>query len=162
MYKDTIIKQLSMKQHEEGGYYSETYRSKLAINTTRQDNDRSILTSIFYMLTNDSPIAFFHKNESDIVHYFHSGSALTYFIIEPHGELKKIKLGHDILSDQHLQFVIKGGCWKATLLEEGQYGLLGEAVAPGFDGKDRVFATREDIQSLVPHKWNEISLFVKP
>ena len=91
MNKDSIIKKLSMKKHVEGGYYYEAHRSEILIDTNRQDKDRSISTSIFYMLTNDNPIGYFHKNKSDIIHYFHGGSALTYLIIYPNGELKKFK-----------------------------------------------------------------------
>src|SRR5947199_5611 len=118
MKKESIIEKLSMIKHIEGGYFSEIYRSETIIDTDRVDTNRSILTSIYYMLTDDRPIGYFHKNKSDIVHYFHGGSALTYFIIESNGELKKIKLGNNIFADQHPQLIVIGGCWKATILEE--------------------------------------------
>ena len=162
MKKENIIKKLSMRKHIEGGYFCETHQSEIVVDTTREDNKRPIITSIFYMLTDDRPIGYFHKNQSDIIHYFHAGSALTYLVIEPNGELKKIKLGADILADEQLQFVVKGGCWKATILEQGEYGLLGEAVAPGFDYKDMEIATKEHLQSLFPNLWNELEQFVKP
>jgi len=162
MNKESIIKKLSMKKHIEGGYFCETHRSDIIINTNRQNNERPISTSIYYMLTEDSPIGYFHKNESDIIHYFHAGSTLTYIIIEPNGELKKMKLGPDIFSDDLLQLVVKGGCWKATILEKGEYGLLGEAVAPGFDYKDMEVGTKEKMRSLFPHLWKDIFQWVKP
>jgi len=37
------------------------------------------MTSIFYMLTNENPISYFILNRSDIMHYFHIGSPLTYW-----------------------------------------------------------------------------------
>ena len=48
-------------------------------------DNRAILSSIYYMLTDDSPIGYFHRNQSDIVHYWHSGSALTYYLIDSDG-----------------------------------------------------------------------------
>lgn len=162
MNKHTIMKQFSMIKHIEGGYFTESHRSHMLIETDRQDKKRSVLSSIYYMLTDDSPIGYFHKNTSDIVHYFHGGHALTYFIIDENGQLKKMKLGSNILANEQLQFVVKGGCWKATMLEEGEFGLLGEAVAPGFDYKDMEVGTKEKMRSLFPHLWNEIIPLVKP
>jgi predicted cupin superfamily sugar epimerase len=159
--KNDLIEKLSLIQHVEGGYFSEIYRSSFMIETDRQNNQRSILTSIYYMLTNDRPIGYFHKNKSDIVHYFHHGSPLTYWIISPDGKLEKIKLGHDINNNQQLQLIIKAGYWKATMLEEGEYGLIGEAVAPGFEYHDWELGTSEKMQSFFPHLWKEIAKYVK-
>ena len=150
-----------MREHIEGGYFSETHRSAMLIDTDRDGKKRSVFTSIFYMLTDDRPIGYFHMNKSDIMHYFHAGSPLTYYIIEPNGELKKIKLGPDIYDDQHMQLLVKGGCWKATVLEEGDFGLLGESVSPGFEYKDMRIGKKDEMQSLFPHLWPEIDKFVK-
>ncbi len=34
------------------------------------------------------------------------------------------------------QLLVKGGCFKATTLVNGDYGLVGEAVGPGFGYED--------------------------
>lgn len=162
MNKQAIIRRLAMAKHIEGGYFSETYRSTYVINTDRKNEQRSLLTSIYYLLTDDRPIGYFHKNQSDIIHYFHAGHPLTYLIIEPDGVLHQATLGSNILLGEHPQLLVRGGCWKATLLEHGEYGLLGEAVAPGFDYSDMELATKEKMQTLFPQLWDKISAFVKP
>ena len=79
MNKMSLIKDLDLKQHIEGGYFARTYESDKYI------DDHELLTSIYYMLTNDSPVGHFHKNKSDIVHYFHLGSPIKYLTISPDG-----------------------------------------------------------------------------
>lgn len=161
MDKDNLIKKLSLVEHIEGGYYSEIYRSDLTIQTDREGSERSLLTSIYYMLTDDRPIGYFHKNKSDIIHYFHAGSSLTYLILHPNGKLQKVKLGFDITKGDLLQLIVPGGCWKATVLEEGEFGLLGEAVAPGFDYRDMELGKADYFQSHFPDLCDELAPYVK-
>ncbi|WP_446344549.1 cupin domain-containing protein [Coleofasciculus sp. F4-SAH-05] len=80
-----LIQQLSLQMHPEGGYYSEAYRSSMMIETDRVGQKRSAMTSMYYLLTDDSPIDYFHINKSDIMHYFHGGSPVTYLLIPPNG-----------------------------------------------------------------------------
>ena len=60
-----------------------------------------------------------------------------------------------------MQLIVKGGCWKATVLENGEYGLLGEAVGPGFDYRDMRIAVAADMQADFPGLWDEIKPYVK-
>lgn len=161
MNKNDFIKKLSLVEHVEGGYFSETYRSDLKIATDREGTERSLLTSIYYMLTDNRPIGYFHKNKSNIIHYFHAGSPLTYLILHPNGELNKVKLGFDVTKGHLCQLIVPGGCWKATVLEEGEFGLLGEAVAPGFDYQDMELAKADYFESNFPDLWNELAPYIK-
>lgn len=161
MNKTDLIAKLSLIEHVEGGYFYETYRSDSTIKTDREGDNRSQLTSIYYMLTDDRPIGYFHKNKSDIMHYFHAGSSLTYLIVHPQGNLERIKLGFDISKGDRPQLLVPGGCWKATVLEEGEFGLLGEAVAPGFDYRDMEIAKPDDFRLSFPNLWNELKSYVK-
>ncbi|MEB3217333.1 MAG: cupin domain-containing protein [Nostocales cyanobacterium 94392] len=161
MNKKDLIAKLFLIEHIEGGYFRETYRSNLKIHTNREGRERSQLTSIYYMLTDDRPIGYFHKNKSDIVHYFHAGSSLTYLIVHPEGKLERVKLGFDISKGDLPQVLVPGGCWKATVLEEGEFGLLGEAVAPGFDYRDMELAKSDNFRLNFPDLWNELKLYIK-
>jgi predicted cupin superfamily sugar epimerase len=87
----TLIEKLDLKEHIEGGYFSRTYQSPM------QSAERPFMTSIFYMLTADRPVGHFHKNKSDIMHYFHLGSPMSYLTISPEGKLDKFTLGPDML-----------------------------------------------------------------
>ncbi|HHP7229257.1 MAG TPA: cupin domain-containing protein, partial [Xenococcaceae cyanobacterium] len=75
--KQKLIEYLSLIEHIEGGYFKETYRSGYIVPTDRVGKARNILTSIYYLLTDERPIDYFHKNQSDIIHYFHCGSPVT-------------------------------------------------------------------------------------
>ncbi len=160
MNKTEIIQQLNLSKHIEGGYFAETYRSLEEIRTNRQGEQRNLISSILYLLTDDSPIDYFHKNQSDIIHYFHGGSAITYLIIHPNGQLEKQKLGFNLAQGEVLQLLVKGGCWKAAVLEAGEYGLLGEAVVPGFDYRD-MQVTDQSLLKTFPELQAEIKPYIR-
>ena len=161
MNKDDLIQQLSLEKHIEGGYFVETYRSEETVSTNREGNERSILTSIYYLLTDDRPINYLHKNKSDILHYFHLGSPITYITVSPQGELKKVKLGLNIAKGEVPQLLVPGGYWKTALLEEGEFGLLGESVSPGFEYKDMEIAKPNSFRALFPQLRDELSPYIQ-
>ena len=161
MNKHDLIKQLSLTEHTEGGYFAETYRADLTVPTDRIESDRNISTSIYYLLTDDRPIDHLHKNKSDIMHYFQAGSAITYILVSPTGELSKIKLGLNFSDGETAQLLVPGGYWKAAVLEAGEFGLLGESVAPGFDYRDMEIAEADSIKNLFPQLWTELALYIK-
>ncbi len=160
MLKIDIIKLLSLKPHPtEGGYFRRTYESD--INFDNNNSQRKILTSIYYLLTNDSPIGYLHKNKSDIIHYHHIGSPIKYLIVSPNGIFNEKILGSDIASGQLPQLVVKGGDWKAAELCSGEFGLISEAVAPGFEYDDNEIATRKMIRILYPYLMSQLGDYIK-
>ena len=161
MNKHDLIQHLSLVEHIEGGYFRETYRSTIDIPTNRIENDRSIFTSIYYLLTDDRPVDHFHKNQSDILHYFQAGSPITYLILSPAGELSKIKLGLDFAQGEVAQLLVPGNYWKAAVLETGEFGLLGESVAPGFDYRDMKLGKADDLQNSFPDLWSQLAPYVQ-
>ncbi len=161
MNKQELIEHFSLVEHIEGGYFSETYRSTYSVETEREGNNRNVLTSIYYLLTDDRPIDHFHKNQSDIMHYFHCGSPITYLILDTSGKLNKVKLGLDIAQGEQPQLLVPGGYWKAAVLESGEFGFLGEAVAPGFDYRDMEIATVAKFQEHFPNIWQELVPYIR-
>ncbi|AUI85496.1 cupin [Vibrio azureus] len=150
---DKLIKQLNLFPHEEGGYFRQTYKSQDTVQTERENNGgvRRFATSIYYMLTENSPIGFFHKNLSPILHFYHSGGPLTYRFIHPDGSIEEHILGPDLESGHKLQLVAPGGVWKSSELKQGyNYGLVSEVVLPGWEQFDRVLAPYHDLLSLYP------------
>ena len=155
MNKDLLIERLELVKHIEGGYFARTYQSQ------KQTNGRALSTSIYYMLTDDSPIGHFHINQSDILHFFHLGSPITYLTISPEGQLDTFILGNDITKGHLLQKVVLGGYWKASILEQGTFGLISEAVCPGFDYSDMRIATPDQLRLSFPDFWDKIKPYVK-
>ena len=67
-----------------------------------------------------------------------------------------------------MQLVVPGGVWKATSLriDPGgagpQWGLVGEAVAPGFDFRDMLIGVEGVLRPLFPEVYEELRPWVKP
>lgn len=159
MTKTDIIKSLGLTPHMEGGYFVRTYKSDRHIETN--ESSRSVMTSIYYLLTDDSPVGALHKNKSDIMHYYHGGGAIRYVLLYPDGRLEEKTLGNDLLQGQQLQLLVKGGCWKASQLLEGEYGLISEAVTPGFDFDDHELAQHDQIKRRFPEQYDQVALYIK-
>ena len=151
--KRQLVTALGLEEHVEGGYFRQTFRSddKYLIETS--NGTRVTMTSIYYLLTSDSPIGHFHMNCSDIMHYFHLGDPITYYLIYPNGRLETRVLGPDVVNGQELQFVVQGGVWKASRISTSGpcgYGLIGEAVAPGFDYEDMKLGQTDVLSEVFP------------
>jgi predicted cupin superfamily sugar epimerase len=161
MNKHDLIQKYDLQMHPEGGYFAETYRSNTIIETEREGQQRAVLTSIYYLLTDDRPIDHFHVNKSDIMHYFHAGSPILYLVLHPNGTLQKFKLGIDLAKGETPQLLVPGGYWKAAVLEKGEFGLIGEAVAPGFEYRDMKIARTAEFREQFPNLWEQLAPYVQ-
>ena len=159
--KQTIIESLGLEAHVEGGYFKRTFQADHRQRIATAEGERFIMTSIFNLLTEEAPIGHWHLNRSDIVHYFHLGSPITYYLIHPDGQLETVVMGADIAAGQKLQLTVRGGTWKASHLEAGVYGLISEAVAPGFEYEDMTLGTRATLLSDFPQHADPIMAFTR-
>ena len=159
MRKDQLIKQLNLlPQSTEGGFFKETYRSCLTIG--KKENQRSLFTAIYYLVSSDSGGRnYLHGNKSDHIHFFHCGWPLEYTIISPENEIKKFVLGPDPNRGDMFQLTVNGSHLKAARLmtertecesfpNETPFALISEAVAPGFEYKDRWCYSRKEVETL--------------
>ncbi len=134
-----VIETHNLISHDEGGWFRETYRSPEMVECVDRDGStRPLLTTIHYMLDCTKPRGLFHRNKSDIVHFYEGGGTLRYLTLTPEGLLQETILGEG----HKRQFLVKGGTWKASELIQGEWGMVGEAVSPGFDYRDREIADR--------------------
>ncbi|MNV07390.1 hypothetical protein D3C71_978150 [compost metagenome] len=147
-----LISALELEPHEEGGFYRRTFQSDDQNLLMTAGGPRYRMTSIYYLLTKDSPVGHFHLNQSDIVHYYHLGDAIQYSLIYPDGTLKTVVMGNDLIAGQSLQLNVPGGIWKASRLVEGSsgFGLISEAVSPGFDFADMEMGDRKKLSEEFP------------
>ena len=158
--KEKIIAKLELEPHpSEGGYFKRTYESEL--NFKEENSERKLLTSIYYMLTNDSSIGYLHRNKSDIIHFYHLGSPIRYTIVTSDGKVQEKILGPNIAEGELLQLVVKGGDWKASQLCSDEFGLISEAVSPGFDYADNEIANLETFNLLHPDLVSRIRTFIR-
>lgn len=131
------------------------------------DLTRSASTTIFYLITERSPMGAFHRNKARTVHTLHRGRG-RYVIIhadeaEKTGGKARVEtfiVGHDIARGERLQWIVEGGKFKCSFLlpdksSDGSEGsesnglLISETVVPGFEFRDHDFCTPEKFAELV-------------
>ena len=157
---EQIVDSLGLVPHPEGGYFRRTYASRILAPIGPEQSHRPTLTCIYYLLTRDSPIGHLHVNRSDIVHFFQGGGPIQYTLVSPKGELENVTLGSSVESGHQLQLTVYGGWWKASQLIDGEYGLISEAVSPGFAYEDMGFVSKLDIESRDPALTEKLNRFV--
>ncbi len=149
----TLIQTLALEPHPlEGGYFKRTYTSGRSIGTA--GSTRCLASAIYYCLTEDSPVGYLHRNASDIVHCFHAGAPLSYFLISPEGEFHQAILGNQLDAGQTPQLMVPANWWKASQLPvhngDWEYGLISEVVVPGFDYADNQVAKADHLAQWAP------------
>ena len=151
---DYFIKTLNMVPHPEGGFYKEVYTSEENITSKELNVDfegpRKLWTSIYFLLR-DGEVSNFHRLKSDEMWYYHSGSPLTVYMINPEGELFTEQLGLNIEKGEKPQVLVpKGYIFGSAMNNEG-YALVGCMVSPGFEFTDFELFYRNDLTEKYPH-----------
>lgn len=150
----TIIDNLGLQPHPEGGYFKETYRSVEIVDQetlgASYSGSRNCCTGIYFMLTSDSFSAF-HKITQDEMWHFYQGSPIFLHTITPLGEYGCVEIGSDIAKGQIPQVLVPGGVWfAATVKNQEDYSLVGCTVSPGFDFEDFQLADRKSLMQSFP------------
>ncbi len=161
MDADELVKALGLEPHVEGGYFRRTFQADHRDKIRIEQGERFTMTSIYYLLTADSRIGHWHLNRSDILHFFHLGEPVTYYLIHPDGRLETVVLGPDPSQGHQLQMAVTGGTWKASHLSAGQYGLISEAVSPGFEYQDMTLGQEAKLLQAFPAHAELIRRFSK-
>lgn len=159
--RDTVIRELGLEPHVEGGYFKRTFQADHRPGIDTPAGERFTLTSIYYLLTREAPTGHWHLNRSDILHFWHLGAPVEYYLIHPDGRLETAVLGPDLAAGQQLQLVVRGGVWKASHLPAGGYGLISEAVSPGFDYADMALGERAELLSRFPQHADLVRRFTR-
>lgn len=150
MNKAEVIAALGLESHFEGGLFRAMFRATDRTLFATPNGPRLSITSIYYMLTDDSLIDVFHTKLSDGIQYFHAGSPITYHLIHPDGRYEAVVLGIDLAKGQVPALAVKGGVWKAAELPEGEFGLVSEVVSPGWDMADMTLIDRTALTAKFP------------
>jgi predicted cupin superfamily sugar epimerase len=160
-----IINKLNLQTHPEGGYFNEIYRSDDMIDKIslpkRYNGDRSISTSIYYMLEGEQ-VSLFHKLKSDEIWHFYTGSPIILHCLDEDKGYQKILIGNNIFNNEIPQYVIKQGIWfAAEVADKDSFSLVGCTVAPGFDFSDFQFAAKDELIKKFPVYKELIERFTK-
>jgi uncharacterized protein len=139
-----LIDQLELQPHPEGGYFRQTYRSPMTIETSR--GMRHWITSIYFLLA-DETFSAFHRLTSDEIWHHYLGNPVAIEIIEPGGRHRTETIG--VMN--YRQAVISAGSWFAAhLFDDAGYALVGCDVSPGFEYEDFELAECDRLVAAFP------------
>jgi predicted cupin superfamily sugar epimerase len=147
-----IINNLGLKEHPEGGYFFEVYKSsKIYKPNLENSENRNLATSIYFLLKSGQ-VSKFHQLKSDEIWYFHSGSPLNVFLINEKGDLKTSVLGNTFELNYHPQIIIPAGTiFGAEVILPNSYSFIGCAVIPGFEFADFKLMKQDELLSIYPN-----------
>jgi len=159
---DYWIKKLNLKEHIEGGYYNETYRSLEKIPLTalpsRFKSDHSFSTTIYFMLKSGQK-SLFHKIKSDEIWHFYDGSPIKLYFLDSSGNLGDVILGRDYERNQFFHAIMLANTWIGGFpILKNSYSLVGCTVAPGFEYEDFEIAKRNELLKFYPQHKSIIEL----
>jgi predicted cupin superfamily sugar epimerase len=138
----TIIHTLRLDPHPEGGFYKEMHRSEIAVKDLKGASNKSVYTSIYYLLSGKDFSAW-HRIKSDETWYFHLGCDVLIYFFDENKLLRTIQVG---MTSKNFQATIPAHTWFAAKpLSENTFCLVSCAVAPGFEFDDFEIAGREDL-----------------
>src|SRR5260370_4590382 len=155
MTADAIVQRLRIVPLlQEGGYYSETYRSAGSISLANLPRlcraERSLCTAIYFLLTPDTFSAL-HMLPGDELYHFYLGDPVEMLQLRQDGTGEVVTLGPDLIGGMLPQVLVKGGVWQGSRLRvRGKLALLGTTIAPGFDFADLTVGQREKLVSSYP------------
>jgi len=149
----SLVSELALSPHPEGGFYKETYRNPFTIDTTWKDSDvvvkRNLSSSILFLLLSDNFSAF-HRIHQDELWYFQGGDGVLIHELNPQGEYIKHQLHLDPKIGRP-QILIPANSWFASEVMPGdKWSLSGCMVNPGFDFKDFEMADRSSLLKEYP------------
>ncbi len=138
----------------EGGFFRETYRSKLTLPgnslPSEYGGERNVSTAIYYLLTPETFSAI-HIVKSDEVFHFYAGDPVEMLQLWPDGSDRVVIISNDLNAGYEPQLVAPAGVWQGCrLVRGGRWALMGCTVAPGFDYADFALGDRNDLIASYP------------
>ncbi len=160
-----LVNKFNLNRHVEGGYYSEYYRSNEKIEVVREDANqiRNSSTSIYFLLEGED-VSCWHKLSSDEIWYFHCGSPLNVYIINPlNNEIEEHTLGNPLENEIYMpSLVINSNQWfAASVKTKDSFSFVSCSVTPGFDFKDFKIANKDDLKDISTKNSDLITKFLK-
>ena len=146
-----IIERLGLQPHPERGYYRETYRAALAVDSAAHGAARSASTAIYFLITAREPVTYLHRLRSDEIFHLYEGGPLEILRLFPDGTWDVALLGMNLDAGERPQVVMPAGTWFGTALGAGApLCLVGCTVAPGFDFADFELAEGPELEERYP------------
>lgn len=150
----TLVTQLELAPHPEGGWFRETWRAAETIPADalpkRFSGPRAHGTAILFLLEGGQFSAL-HRIAADEVWCFHLGAPLIVHVLHEDGRREDLVLGHDVAAGQRVQAVVPHGAFFGARLAGAEgFALVSCTVAPGFDFADFAMPTRAELTARYP------------
>lgn len=154
---DEIVATLGLEPHPEGGFYRETYRAAVCVDTAR--GPRSAATAILFLVTADAPSRL-HRLASDELWVFQGGLPLELVRLSVFGETSVVLAepgGARGAAPRQPQALVHAGVWQGARVAGARGSPAGRAwslvsciVTPGFDRADFELGRRDELLGLFP------------
>jgi predicted cupin superfamily sugar epimerase len=128
----TLIQQLGLRPHPEGGFYREIYRSADAVET--RHGKRSAVTTIYFLLVKGQHSVFHRVTSDEIWHFYHGDPLQLVDVSSDMWRARVHRLGVGRKGETPVA-VVERNHWQAATTK-GLYTLVGCSVAPGFEFSD--------------------------
>ena len=170
----SLIARYQLQQHPEGGYYSETYRSpqRVAAHPSTPlppaftQQPRPFCTSIYFMLSTQSPLSHLHRIAGDELWFHVGGRPLAVVELGEAGERRTV-LGRadDGLDAYHC---VTGGQWFGAELQgddsgavDDQWALVCCVVSGSFFFEEFELGKRAQLLELFPKSAELVTKFTR-
>ena len=138
---ESIIHDLGLAPHPEGGFYREIFRDPSLVPHPRHGRPRPAVTCIYFLLPAGTFSALHRVAQSELWHHL-DGDPLRLHVIE-NGAHRE----HVLDRTQH---AVPAGAWQAAEPLGPRYALCGCTVAPGFEFEDFELPARDVLLRELP------------
>lgn len=163
-----LVAQLDLQPlPEEGGYFRQSYLSEQSIPQgvfgDRYGEDKPAGTAIYYLITNEGEgFSAMHRLPTDEVFHFYLGDPVETLLLYPDGSSATVRLGQDVLSGELLQCTVPAEVWQgSSLVDGGEYALLGTTMAPGYTQSDFLLGRQEELLTGWPQAAERIKVLTR-
>lgn len=125
----TLIEELRLTPHPEGGWYREAWRAPA------EEGERGLATAIYFLLEAHQR-SHWHKVDAAEIWLWHAGDPLLLSLsADEHGPVRELRMGPNVIAGDLPQYVVAPHEWQAAAPLPGKLGftLVSCVVAPGFE-----------------------------
>lgn len=134
-----VIRLLNLEPLQlEGGYFVQTYKSTCSTQHPIKGGDRSTLTCIYYLMTQNENSKL-HRVKSDEIFHYYLGAPAELLIIDSKHRVTLHVLGPNLLLGERPQIRVPANSWQSLKVKgsaPAAYCLMGATVSPGFEFED--------------------------
>ncbi|MFI1383954.1 cupin domain-containing protein [Embleya sp. NPDC020886] len=134
-----LARVMGLVPHAEGGWYRETWRSRVNVTPPGYPGSRETASAIYYLLCPGEE-SIWHVVRSAEVWLWHRGGPLELRLggdgTTPEARPRRVILGPDVEAGEQPQVVIPPGVWQAARPAAGEAVLVSCVVSPAFSFED--------------------------